>query len=90
MLQPKATTQFKRDRRLMERRGKNIAKLKEIVGWLLAGKPLPARCCDHPLTGEWSGWRDAHVEPDWVLIYKVAGDVLWLARTGTHADLFGK
>lgn len=52
------------------------------------GKPLPVGCHDHPLKGEWNGYRDAHIEPDWLLIYRVEGDELRLTRTGTHADLF--
>jgi mRNA interferase YafQ len=43
---------------------------------------------DHPLRGDWKGYRDLHIEPDWLLIYQVSGDELRLARTGTHADLF--
>jgi mRNA interferase YafQ len=55
---------------------------------LLAGESLPVAYRDHPLKGAWSGWRDLHIEPDWLLLYRVDGDELWLARTGTHADLF--
>ena len=55
---------------------------------LLTAEPLPARLKDHPLIGEWNGFRDCHVEPDWVLIYRIDGDRLVLARTGTPADLF--
>ncbi len=56
-----------------------------VVGW----HPLPATYRDHPLKGEWGSFRDAHLEPDWLLIYKINGTVLRLERTGTHhADLF--
>jgi mRNA interferase YafQ len=48
----------------------------------------PARFKDHPLKGEWKSFRDAHIEPDWVLIYKVTDEGLRFERTGTHADLF--
>ena len=51
-------------------------------------KPLPTACRDHGLTGNLSGFRDCHIEPDWILIYRIDGDELLLARTGTHADLF--
>lgn len=59
-----------------------------ILALLVAGSPLPDRYKDHPLKGDWSGFRDAHIEPDWLLIYRVQGEELQLARTGTHADLF--
>jgi mRNA interferase YafQ len=49
---------------------------------------LPERYRDHPLQGGWKGYREAHIEPDWLLIYRVTGDELHLVRTGTHADLF--
>lgn len=55
---------------------------------LCEGEPLPPRHRDHPLKGEWRGFRDAHIEPDWLLLYRVEGDELQLARTGSHADLF--
>jgi mRNA interferase YafQ len=50
--------------------------------------PLPAAARAHPLKGEWMGYWECHVAPDWLLIYKSAADELFLARTGTHADLF--
>jgi mRNA interferase YafQ len=68
------------------KRGKDMSKLRALI--LLAEAPLPERYKDHPLRGNWRGYRDAHIEPDWLLIYRVAGDELQLARTGTHADLF--
>jgi mRNA interferase YafQ len=63
-------------------------KLRELILLLLAGDGLPERYQDHPLRGIWTGYRDAHIEPDWLLIYRVAGDELQLVRTGSHADLF--
>jgi len=45
---------------------------------------------DHPLKGNWGGYRDAHIEPDWLLIYRISRDELHLARTGTHSDLFNE
>jgi len=80
--------QFRRDVRLAQKRGKDIAKLREIILLLLEGKPLPSRCRDHALGGKWSHHRDCRIEPDWLLIYKVEGDDLYLIRTGTHSDLF--
>ena len=67
-----------------------MVKLRTLLSLLLAGAPLPERYQDHPLKGNWKGYRDAHIEPDWLLIYRVVGNELRLARTGTHADLFDK
>ena len=80
--------QFRRDVKLAQKRGKDMAKLRPIILLLVEGTPLPARYKDHPLSGEWSDYRDCHIEPDWLLIYKVDGDSLYLVRTGTHSDLF--
>jgi mRNA interferase YafQ len=81
-------TQFRRDVKLAVKRGKNTAKLREIILLLAEGDPLPTRYKDHPLSGDWKHHRDCHIEPDWLLIYKIDGDDLYLVRTGTHADLF--
>lgn len=88
MLTPVRSGAFKRDVKRAEKRGKDMGKLRALLLLLIEGAPLPERYRDHPLKGEWAGWRDAHIEPDWLLIYRVAGDELNLARTGTHADLF--
>jgi mRNA interferase YafQ len=82
------TGQFKRDIKLVEKRGKDLSKLRNIVGLLLAGNPLPREFNDHPLKGDWRPRRDLHIEPDWILIYFMDTDVLRLERTGTHTDLF--
>lgn len=64
-------------------------KLKTLLSLLIEGKPLPANYLDHPLKGDWRSFREAHIEPDWLLIYKlVADDVVRFERTGRHADLF--
>lgn len=88
MLTPSFSGQFKRDVRKVEKRGKDLSKLRTLLGLLLEEKSLPERYRDHSLKGDWAGFRDAHIEPDWLLIYRVADDELQLARTGTHADLF--
>ena len=82
------TTQFRRDVKLAERRGKDMSKLREVILLLAEGKPLPPRYKDHPLSGEWKHYRDCHIEADWLLIYKIEGDDLYLVRAGTHSDLF--
>ena len=68
MLTPQDTTQFRRDRRRMRRRSKDIGKLEIIVRLLVNQEPLPERQRDHQLTGDWVGYRECHVEPDWLLI----------------------
>ena len=80
--------QFRRDVKLAQRRGKDLTKLRELILLLTEGSPLPPRYKDHPLTGAWKHHRDCHLEPDWLLIYKIHGDDLYLVRTGTHSDLF--
>ena len=82
------TNQFKKDLKRQIKRGKDLGKLKEVVGWLVEGEPQPPKNRDHALTGNWTGWRDCHPEPDWLLIYKRLPDELILGRTGSHSDLF--
>ena len=82
------TNQFKKDIKRAQKRGKDLAKLKIIINLLLAEKPLPAKNRDHQLGGKWGGRRDCHIEPDWILIYKILDDEVRLERTGTHSDLF--
>lgn len=88
MLTAVRSGRFKRDVKLAAKRGKDLAKLKTVLSLLLEQEPLPARYNDHPLRGNWQGFRDLHIEPDWLLLYRVVGDELQLARTGSHADLF--
>jgi mRNA interferase YafQ len=80
--------QFRRDVKLAERRGKDLSKLRELILLLAEGQPLPPRYRDHSLAGEWKHFRDCHIESDWLLIYRIEGDDLYLVRTGTHSDLF--
>lgn len=82
------TSQFKKDIKKQQKRGKDLSKIKVLIELLLSGAALPAKCRDHSLTGNWVGHRDCHVEPDWILIYKISEDELRLERTGGHADLF--
>lgn len=88
MLTPVRSTQFKRDVKRAEKRGKDVAKLRSLLSLLIEQRPLPSSYLDHPLKGNWKGYRNVHIEPDWLLLYRVAGKELHLARTGTHADLF--
>jgi mRNA interferase YafQ len=86
----RSTTQFRKDLRLAERRSRNIARFTAVVDQLRAGNPLAPAQRDHALQGgEWRGCRECHIQPDWLLVYRVRGNVLELVRTGTHSDLFG-
>lgn len=84
------TTAFERDLRRVKKQGKELDKLEAIVNLLQAQEQLPSRCHPHPLRGNWAGHWDCHVEPDWLLIYRVTEKELILVRTGSHADLFGR
>ncbi len=86
----KATAQFRKDYKRAVKRGMNIALLDEIITLLAIGKALPDANKDHALTGDWAKHRECHVQPNWLLIYRVEDDVLvlTLTRTGTHSDLF--
>ena len=82
------TTQFKKDVKKQQKRGKDLQRLKDVVGCLILLDVLPAKNRDHALAGDWAGWRDCHLEPDWLLIYKISPGEVILGRTGSHADLF--
>ena len=84
------STAFKKDAKRAAKRGKDMAKLKAAILLLLGDEPLPPCLKDHPLRSNWTGYRDLHVEPDWLLLYRVTENELHLARTGTHSDLFGE
>lgn len=91
MLKPVYKPSFKRDFKRAIRRGKDPAKIQSVVKLLCSGEPLPATLRDHALKGKYAGYRDCHVEPDLVLVYRIVRDQLQLVcvRLGTHADLFG-
>lgn len=88
MRTPVRSSQFKRDVKKAEQRGKQMHKLRTALDLLLQEQPLPQTYLDHPLKGSWKGHRGAHIEPDWILVYRIEGNDLHLTRTGTHADLF--
>ena len=79
---------FKKNLDQMIRRGKNPEKIKLVIIALVNEQPLDPKNRDHALTGNFSGFRDCHIEPDWLLIYRIEADTLYLERTGTHSDLF--
>ena len=80
---------YKKDLKCVARRGYNLTLLADVLNLLALGTPLPPARRDHALGGEWKGWRECHIQPDWLVIYKSTDDEILLARTGTHADLFG-
>jgi mRNA interferase YafQ len=92
MLKVLFTGQFKRDYKAALKRGCDPSKLETVIALLCAGRPLDERYRDHPLAAskEYRNVRECHIEPDWLLIYRVLRDclVLELIRTGTHSDLF--
>lgn len=90
MLCLNASTQFRKDMKLCAKRGYDLALLSAIVDTLRIPAALPPRNKDQALSGNWAGFQECHISPDWLLIYRVAGDDLFLVRTGTHADLFRK
>lgn len=86
----KETTAFRKGLKRMLKRGVDRTKLSAVVRILARGEALPPQYHDHALTGDLEGLRDCHIEPDWLLLYRIEDDVLvlTLTRTGTHADLF--
>lgn len=88
MLTPVESSKFRKDVKRMQKRGKNMGRLKTLLTLLITQQPLPGTYQAHPLKGNWLPFWDAHIEPDWLLIYMIQEEELLLARTGTHADLF--
>ncbi|HEV2354624.1 MAG TPA: type II toxin-antitoxin system YafQ family toxin [Puia sp.] len=88
MLKPSYTNQFQKDIKLMGRRGKPLEKFKETAGRLISREPLEPRLRNHKLTGNYKDRWECHLEPDWLLIYKLSGDEIIFERTGSHSDLF--
>lgn len=88
MLRAIVTSQFRKDYKRAIKRGKDIAKLDDIIRKLASGEPLDIRHRDLVLVGNWASFRECHIEPDWLLIYRIETDVLvlTLVRTGTHGD----
>ncbi len=90
MLKPFPSNRFRRDVKIAAKRGLDVEILKKVVGLLENEIPLPEKFRDHALTGDWAGFRECHLRPDWLLIYRVEQEraILHLVRTGTHSDLF--
>lgn len=84
------TSRFRRDYKLMQKRGVDMTRLDEIIAKLASGEVLDEQYRDHALSGNYIGHRECHIAPDWLLVYYKENDilVLTLARTGSHSDLF--
>lgn len=81
-------SRFKKDFKKLSSANRDITKLAVVIRTLANGQPLPPHNRDHALTGNYVGYRECHISPDWLLIYKIENDCLILVRTGTHSDLF--
>ena len=90
MLDVVLSNQFKKDLKLMNKRGVNLELLDCVVNKLANNEELDERYADHALTGKYIGYRECHIKPDWLLVYRINGNELYLflSRTGTHSDLF--
>lgn len=86
----KPTASFKKEYKLAKKRGHNMKLLDDLAEALARGEKLPAKNKDHALGGKWTGHRECHIQPDWLLIYRIQDDVLilTLVHTGSHSDLF--
>ena len=91
MYQIQFTVKMKKDVKRMKKRGKDISKLTSVLAILASGESLPLHNRDHQLSGNLADFRECHIEPDWLLLYRIEEDALILTatETGTHADLFG-
>jgi len=83
------TNRFKKNIKLQKKRGKDRLKLEAVLAYLIENGDAPKHCRPHDLVGDWAGYRECHIEPDWLLIYTVTDDLITLYRIGTHADIFG-
>ena len=94
MLKIYRTASFRKDFKRVLKQGKNSEEFEEVVAILAEGKPLPKKYKDQPLTDSkyYKNQRECHIEPDWFLIYEIKKDelILFLTRTGSHSELFGK
>ena len=90
MLKIVPSNRFKKDLKLANKRGLDITKMKAVIDMLADGQVLDEKYRDHELVGDYKGFRECHIEPDWLLVYRIDGDELelFLFRTGTHSDLF--
>jgi mRNA interferase YafQ len=84
------TSKFKKDYKRIKKQNKDLSELRIVIDQLVQGQSLGPKYRDHQLGGNWKGHRDCHIEPDWILIYRLTPNNLFLERTGSHSDLFKK
>lgn len=86
-----ATNRYRKDLRKIAASGADLSKINFVINSLAAGHILPPKYQDHQLKGEYKTYRECHIEPDWLLIYRIDNNILilTLVRTGSHSDLFG-
>lgn len=84
------TTQFKKDYKRIKKQNKDLSKIRVVIEKLAQDQVLEPKYNDHQLSGNWKGHRDCHIEPDWLLIYRISSNDLFLERTGSHSELFKK
>ncbi len=82
------TTQFKKDYKRIKKQHKDLLKFEKVLDLLTSEKKLPLKYRDHNLSGQWIRHRECHIEPDWILIYRITSDSLYFERMGSHSDLF--
>jgi mRNA interferase YafQ len=90
MLTLKTTNRFDKELIQAVKSGKDTAKIREVIKKLVNGEPLERKYKDHKLKGKYKNRRECHIEPDWLLIYKIEGDTIFFERTGSHSELFKK
>ena len=90
MYRIRPTTKFQKDVKRLKKRGYDLSSLTKVIQILGDGKSLPPQNRDHALSGNYAGFRECHIAPDWLLIYEISEDTLflYLTRTGSHSDLF--
>ena len=92
MLSLKTTGQFRKDYKRIRKRGYDILQLETVIDIILTNNPLDTKYKNHTLSGNWSGYQECHIQPDWLLVYRIEQEnlILSLSRTGTHSDLFNQ
>ena len=83
------SSRFRRDVKRLQRQRKDLTRLKSIIQVLVTEELLDDHYRDHALIGNWKGFQECHIQPDWLLVYRIENEELQLARTGSHAELFG-
>jgi mRNA interferase YafQ len=87
MMKLKTTTRFEKDYKKALKSGRDLTRLKRVMTWIACEQELPAELRDHKLVGNYRGRRECHLDGDWLLIYKLEGDIVIFERTGSHSEL---